>query len=125
MDSRRVLAVILSEKVYSGLFKAGTAIAIVWLIALREFVPFFYEKEMAAYKSKFEVEVLVGKGLSSVDCPSLAEGGLQCMLAKHEFELYEKSIAKYAEVIDAFYWAFSLFYSASILLFTFSLFVKP
>lgn len=125
MDSRRVLAVILSEKVYSGLFKAGTAIAIAWLIALGEFIPFFYEKEMAAYKSKFEVEALVGKDLSSVDCLCLAERKLQCMVAKHEFELYEKSIANYHEIIDKGYWIFILFYSVSILLFVFSVFYVP
>lgn len=97
---------------------------LLWLIALREFVPFFYEKEMAVYKSEIEVEVSTDKELSSVDCQSLVDEKLRCMQAQSEYKIHKSYEKSYRNFLNTAWFLFMLFFILSLAFYVFFLSLK-
>ncbi len=80
------------EKGYSALFRAGAVLIGVALLAMSQTGPFLYEKDLAAHKAKFTLEVSQLQPLEKIDCSKLTANRVDCLMAKHEMQTLSLSL---------------------------------
>jgi hypothetical protein len=91
-----VSKLLFSEKGYSALFKASVALIGFSLLAMSQTMPFFYDKEIAAYKKKYTIEVSTKTPIEKVDCAKIGPQQIDCLVTKHEL----KTLSSFLDVLD-------------------------
>lgn len=91
----KIVHTIASEQGYSALFRAFVALVGLALLAIGQGLPVVIEKEMAAYKLKFDIEAKYKTALDKVDCAKTDEPA-NCMFAKYQV----KTIGSATDLLD-------------------------
>src|SRR5690554_6657440 len=85
---------LVSERGYSGLFKAGVFILAAAVIAISQVGMFLYDKDIAAHERAFSIEAVAGKAIKQPeDCLNLnSDIFADCKMVIHEMKNLDLSI---------------------------------
>jgi hypothetical protein len=99
MNQDRLSRLFVSQDAAIGLFRLGGLFLGLYLIAISQFAPFLYEKEMSHYRNKVEIEAITSKSLQESDCMDLPQNAkANCRVAQHEGTL----LSIYTNVLNTF-----------------------
>ncbi len=99
-----ISATLCSERGYGALFKAAAVFVGVALIALSQTGTFLYEKDIAAYKAKFTLEIAVQQPIEKIDCTKPGSLQLDCLIVKHELHTLDASLKLLDIVVQTSFW---------------------
>ena len=115
-----ILKGVFSERGYSGLFKGGVVLLGVALLAMSQVGTFLYDKDLAAHKAKYTLEMSVNQKIEDIDCNRLGKLQLYCKVTKHEMEAFHSSLKLLQMVTLIAMWSGVILCGFSLLGFLFS-----
>jgi hypothetical protein len=113
-----------SQQTYSGLFKAGTVAAGIYLIGISQSAMSLYDKEIDAYSEKFKFEASTHLPLEQTDCNKLSSYQAECFIAQHKINTSRSSLDALKSFIDAAKIGSISFYTFSVFFFFATPFVR-